>query len=130
MSTLSFQEYVRERMLRKRRAALASEGLATPEPEAPLQSRAATQSLQAPVALAQGACRTGHGDARSHARPIHPTRCPAAWEEAGESTPLVKPVPTTNGGMSTEISALGRRRRRFSTLAWMGASKQNRSSRS
>ncbi|MEZ5703731.1 MAG: hypothetical protein R3E42_19830 [Burkholderiaceae bacterium] len=44
MSTLSFQEYVRERMLRKRRAALANEGLPTPEPEAPQPARAARRS--------------------------------------------------------------------------------------
>ncbi|HEY9094946.1 MAG TPA: flagellar biosynthesis protein FlhF [Hydrogenophaga sp.] len=128
MSTLSFQEYVRERMLRKRRAALANEGLATTEPEAPLQSRAAAQALQAPVApqrKAPAAPTMAMPEAVPAPIRTRPTAQPA-WEEAEPAAPLVKPVPTTNGGMSTEISALKDMiEERFSTLAWMGASKQN-----
>ena len=124
MSTLSFQEYVRERMLRKRRAALASEGLATPEPAAPMPIRTAPQAPAAPQRKAPAAPSLVMPE--SMPAPIR-TR-PAAqpdWEEAESAAP-VKAAPAANGGMSTEISALKDMiEERFSTLAWMGASKQN-----
>ena len=125
MSTLSFQEYVRERMLRKRRAALASEGLATPEPEAPRQNRAAAQAPVAPQRQTAAASTLVMPDAMPAPIRTRPAAQPA-WEGAEPEAPLVKAVPTTQSGVSTEISALKDMiEERFSTLAWMGASKQN-----
>ena len=124
MSTLSFQEYVRERMLRKRRAALNGE----PEEQAPAPApRAASARVPVPApAPSRPAPRRPMADPEP--APIR-TRAPApaptpAWQDP------VPVAPRMNDGsdsrMAVELSALKDMiEERFNTLAWLGSSKQN-----
>ncbi|GLS15419.1 MULTISPECIES: flagellar biosynthesis protein FlhF [Hydrogenophaga] len=124
MSTLSFQDYVRERMLRKRRAAQGAEA-----PEAPVAPQRAEAPRAAPMPAPErqpmSAQRLGDlGMASAQVPPPIRTR-PAApsWEE-----PVVA-APSLGAGdhrISEELSALKDMiEERFNTLAWLGSSKQN-----
>ncbi|MDO8889596.1 MAG: flagellar biosynthesis protein FlhF [Hydrogenophaga sp.] len=131
MSTLSFQEYVRERMLRKRRESLqdaAPEEAVAPSPRraAPVQVAPtpvpAAEPIVVPVQrfnqpvqatfgsrLGQPAIRTREGE---------PT-----WED---SQPSVRFASNEDTRMAVELSALKDMiEERFNTLAWLGSSKQN-----
>ncbi|MDZ4127421.1 MAG: flagellar biosynthesis protein FlhF, partial [Hydrogenophaga sp.] len=131
MSTLSFQEYVRERMLRKRRESLqdaAPEEAVAPPPRraAPVQVAPtpvpAAEPIVVPVQrfnqpvqatfgsrLGQPAIRTREGE---------PT-----WED---SQPSVRFASNEDTRMAVELSALKDMiEERFNTLAWLGSSKQN-----
>lgn len=125
MSTLSFQEYVRERMLRKRREALQVEH-ATAEPAvraAPEAPRAAPRSepIRVPVQRvnAPAAPAVTHVPAPIRTRPVVST----SWEDSLPSQPVAQ------GGdsqVAVELSALKEMiEERFNTLAWLGSSKQN-----
>ncbi len=114
MSTLSFQEYVRERMLRKRRAELSQEPdmrMPAPVPKAPASAR----PTEPPVA----------------ARHQIASRPMADPEPAPIRTRIAAPQPAapSHGGeqrMAVELSALKDMiEERFNTLAWLGSSKQN-----
>ena len=132
MSTLSFQEYVRERMLRKRRAALNGDTVAAelpvpvaePEmpriqtaPRRPLQERAEqihvpVQRFNAPVMSAAAA-----------PAPIRTRAATPAWED---TVPPPAPVYHDGANVAVELSALKDMiEERFNTLAWLGSSKQN-----
>ena len=107
MSTLSFQDYVRERMLRKRREAL---GMAA--------QPAAAQTAEAPSLAA--------AFASAQARPA-PQRPP---ERASERAPeRVQAAAQPAGGdarLTHELSALKDMiEDRFNALSWLGASRQN-----
>ena len=138
MSTLSFQEYVRERMLRKRRESLQD---AAPEDiPAPVQRRAAPAAVQAastPVALtpmpaaepivvpvqrfnqpAHTAFGSRLGQPAIRTREEEPS-----WED---SQPSVRFASNEDTRMAVELSALKDMiEERFNTLAWLGSSKQN-----
>ncbi len=134
MSTLSFQEYVRERMLRKRREALAGEvpaPVAAPaavrasEP-ARQQPRRAQPAIPARAEPIEVPVQRFNAPERAAAGPMpQPIRtrdgAPRAWED---STP-----PGLGGGdgrMTVELSALKDMiEERFNTLAWLGSSKQH-----
>jgi flagellar biosynthesis protein FlhF len=124
MSTLSFQEYVRERMLRKRRAALTGDSAPVPEPEArsaPEPRRAAptvqvpVQRMNEPLAMPESA-----------PAPIRTrSAAPPAWEDSLPPPPARSTEPATPS-MAVELSALKDMiEERFNTLAWLGSSKQN-----
>jgi len=134
MSTLSFQEYVRERMLRKRRAALNGDTVAAdlpmpsaaaaqpempriqPEPRRPLQSRA--EQIHVPVQRfnAPRVAPVTH-------EPIRTRAAQPAWEDSLPSQP---PVYHDGANVAVELSALKEMiEERFNTLAWLGSSKQN-----
>ena len=124
MSTLSFQEYVRERMLRKRRAALNGEQ--EEQAPAPAPRTAATRAPAPALAPSRPAPRRPMADPEP--APIR-TRAPApaptpAWQDP------VPVAPRMNDGsdsrMAVELSALKDMiEERFNTLAWLGSSKQN-----
>ena len=124
MSTLSFQEYVRERMLRKRKEAAAPAPVApaaptSPRPAAPIQLR----EERAPVAPAPVAA---HAMGLSQTMPPIRTRSPieASWEDSAPPEPGMG-GPRDNA-MAVELSALKDMiEERFNTLAWLGSSKQN-----
>lgn len=130
MSTLSFQEYVRERMLRKRRAAMEGEGAgdsAPPAreaaaPRAPAARAQAPAERPAPVRLATPPAPM----AMPEPAPIR-TRAPAqapAW--ADSEAPQQRAASASEGRMAVELSALKDMiEERFNTLAWLGSSKQN-----
>lgn len=124
MSTLSFQEYVRERMLRKRRASLDGDTVAAdlpthatpaapraqPEPRRPQPVRA--EQIQVPVQRFNAPA------------PIRTRAAQPAWED---SVPTQPPVVHHDGAnVAVELSALKEMiEERFNTLAWLGSSKQN-----
>ena len=132
MSTLSFQEYVRERMLRKRRAALGGDDgaeapQAQPEPRAaapraaaprpaPIQTQPkAAAPLNVPVQRFNDAPEAAPIRTRASAQP--------AFED---SVPPQRFADNGEGRMAVELSALKDMiEERFNTLAWLGSSKQN-----
>ncbi|WP_066261180.1 flagellar biosynthesis protein FlhF [Hydrogenophaga flava] len=129
MSTLSFQEYVRERMLRKRRAAMEGEGAednAPParETAAPRASARAQAPVErpAPVRLAMPPAPMASPEpAPIRTRPAAPA---PAWSDSEALDP--RAASASEGRMAVELSALKDMiEERFNTLAWLGSSKQN-----
>ncbi|MEZ5664937.1 MAG: flagellar biosynthesis protein FlhF [Burkholderiaceae bacterium] len=131
MSTLSFQEYVRERMLRKRKE--ASSGTASPAP-APAAASPAPQ-VRAPIQVREerpvapavaNLPVAGQGLGLSRAMPPIRTRdaFDGGWEDsAPPAAPMAGP---RESEMAVELSALKEMiEERFNTLAWLGSSKQN-----
>ena len=141
MSTLSFQDYVRERMLRKRRAAMQGDS-AQPELPAPSMNRLA--AAVAPAAQTPAAPR-----AEPIQIPVQRMGMPAA-AQASQAASLVNPMPEpirtravvqtrwedslpaepgrapAESQVAVELSALKEMiEERFNTLAWLGSSKQN-----
>ena len=137
MSTLSFQDYVRERMLRKRREALHGTP-ATPavaEEPSPLERRAqqqmvapqaaAPQIVARPEPVAVPVQRVNQAEpimVRQPA-PIRTRSSEPAWEDSQPSTRFPS---HDDSRMAVELSALKDMiEERFNTLAWLGSSKQN-----
>jgi flagellar biosynthesis protein FlhF len=126
MSTLSFQEYVRERMLRKRRAALQGDSAA---PELPAPTKAA-EPVRAPARS-----EPIHVPVQRVNAPVPPqvTQVPPpirtrpvvnpGWED---SLPAQQGAQGGHHEVAVELSALKEMiEERFNTLAWLGSSKQN-----
>ena len=107
MSTLSFQDYVRERMLRKRREALGQ--AAAPAPAVQVQQRPRdTTPPQRPQAV--------HEFQRPQAAAPRVTAAPAA--SAGPSA--------VEARLTGELNALKDMiEERFNTMSWLGNSRQN-----
>ena len=131
MSTLSFQDYVRERMLRKRRAAL-NDGAApaVPEPFDPPRRAVAAPSAPVPLPAAEPISvpvqRFNDPEALLPRAP-QPIRTRAnpepAWEDSQPSTRFAS---HDDSRMAVELSALKDMiEERFNTLAWLGSSRQN-----
>ena len=137
MSTLSFQDYVRERMLRKRRAALQGDAEPAGLPSAPVatvaaprQSAPRTQPIQMPVPRTHAPV----AQAAPMAPPptlVSPMPTPIrtrtvvqpSWED---SLPPQPGRAQADSQVAVELSALKEMiEERFNTLAWIGASKQN-----
>lgn len=122
MSTLSFQEYVRERMLRKRKeaSAPAAAPVATsPRSAAPIQLRE-ERPVAAPAPVA------AHAMGLAQVMPPIRTRGPieTSWEDSAPPEPAMGG--TRDNAMAVELSALKDMiEERFNTLAWLGSSKQN-----
>ncbi len=134
MSTLSFQEYVRERMLRKRRESM--QDTAPEEAVSPPQRRAApvaqVQAAPTPMPAAepivvpvqrfnqpvQATFGSRLGQPAIRTREEEPS-----WED---SQPSVRFSSNEDTRMAVELSALKEMiEERFNTLAWLGSSKQN-----
>ncbi|TNF62234.1 MAG: flagellar biosynthesis protein FlhF [Burkholderiales bacterium] len=122
MSTLSFQDYVRERMLRKRREGSAADPV-------PAAAASRVQSAAHPVreerVAAPAAPVLSQGLGLSSSVPPIRTRGPVepVWND-----PLPSPVMSAGreDAMAVELSALRDMiEERFNTLAWLGSSKQN-----
>ena len=122
MSTLSFQDYVRERMLRKRREALQGGAAApavarAPRAEAPAAPRQPAMTRPAPVAPARA------DDAMTLPFGRQPV-APAAVPKARVITPAdAAPNDARLGDQIQALKAL--MEERFNTLAWLGQAKQN-----
>jgi flagellar biosynthesis protein FlhF len=128
MSTLSFQEYVRERMLRKRKeGSLGAAPAATPAPApavAPKTVVAPPVREERPVMTAAAMATSGLG--MSAAMPPIRTRAPieSSWDEPAQPAPVMPGH--RDHAMAVELSALKDMiEERFNTLAWLGSSKQN-----
>ncbi|MFW2355083.1 flagellar biosynthesis protein FlhF [Hydrogenophaga sp.] len=122
MSTLSFQEYVRERMLRKRRETLQDSAPA--EQAAPAQPlpMPAADPIVVPVQRFNEPERASFGS-RLGQQPIRTREEEPAWED---SQPSVRFASNEDTRMAVELSALKEMiEERFNTLAWLGSSKQN-----
>ncbi len=135
MSTLSFQEYVRERMLRKRRESMQESSAAevpAPQYRAPVQAAPvqpaptptpAAEPIVVPVQRFNEPVQAAFGS-RLGQQPIR-TRDTAepAWED---SQPSVRFASKEDTRMAVELTALKDMiEERFNTLAWLGSSKQN-----
>jgi flagellar biosynthesis protein FlhF len=100
MSTLSFQDYVRERMLKKREAALRAEGQARPEPRA-----AASRPAVAAAAAHQPAT---HQPAAPLAAPRQAVRAPAPRREPpvllDEVSVMRQPAEQPRAGQATHAA--------------------------
>lgn len=126
MSTLSFQDYVRERMLRKRREGLQATAPAVEQPvrRAPVQAAAAVVA-PAPVVAPKAEPITIPVQ-RFNEPEFIATRAPtrqSAWEDSQPSTRFAH---TDDSRMAVELSALKEMiEERFNTLAWIGSSKQD-----
>jgi flagellar biosynthesis protein FlhF len=122
MSTLSFQEYVRERMLRKRRAELNGES--EEQAPAPAPRAAAPRAPVAPLAPSRPAPKQPMADPEP--APIR-TRAAApapAWQAPTPAAPRL--ADQGESRVAVELSALKDMiEERFNTLAWLGSSKQN-----
>ena len=133
MSTLSFQDYVRERMLRKRREALhgtpATPAAAADEPSA-LEHRAQQQmaapqivTRSEPVAVPVQRVNQPDPIVVRQPAPIRTRSSEPAWED---SQPATRFPSHDDSRMAVELSALKDMiEERFNTLAWLGSSKQN-----
>jgi flagellar biosynthesis protein FlhF len=134
MSTLSFQEYVRERMLRKRRETLQDAAPAEqPAPQrsapahaAPVQAAPMPVPAAEPIVVpvqrfnqpAQATFGSRLGQPAIRTREEEPS-----WED---SQPSVRFASNEDTRMAVELSALKDMiEERFNTLAWLGSSKQN-----
>jgi flagellar biosynthesis protein FlhF len=109
MSTLSFQDYVRERMLRRRHEALTGQA-STPAPTAPRQSldsvRAAPLQTERPIQFKPAPIRT-------------------APRPAPQPAPAPAPAPLSQG-IADELHAMKTLiEDRFNTLTWLGQTRQN-----
>jgi flagellar biosynthesis protein FlhF len=146
MSTLSFQDYVRERMLRKRRAALQGDTAQAEPPAAPAavarQVAPRAEPMQIPVPrMSAPVARVAPPAPRAPMTPMAPmappptfmspmpapirTRAavPLSWEDSLELEP---PRAQADSQVAGELSALKEMiEEKFNTLAWLGASKQN-----
>jgi flagellar biosynthesis protein FlhF len=130
MSTLSFQDYVRERMLRKRRESLhgtpavAAEEQPVIERRAPVQA-AAPQIMTPPEPIAVPVQRFNQPEpiVARKPLPIRTRSTEPAWEDSQPSTRFPS---HDDSRMAVELSALKDMiEERFNTLAWLGSSKQN-----
>lgn len=141
MSTLSFQDYVRERMLRKRRESL--------QQESSLESRAIEQQPEPPRAPVRAPKAQTIAPADTHAPAQVPVQrfnepafsIPAALQmpQPIRTRPVVRPewddslpaaasekAPRADQHVAVELAALKDMiEERFNTLAWLGSSKQN-----
>jgi len=105
MSTLSFQDYVRERMLRKRQETTGAPGAERPAPQAP-QERVLSVPMDRP-----------HKNAEAPLPRQEAARKPAA--------PALH-VGTMPAGIVEELHAMKEMMEdRFNTLAWLGQARQN-----
>ena len=138
MSTLSFQDYVRERMLRKRRgesvdepvtlAAPAQRAAAKPAPRMAAPAPAARPETQE----AAPAARTAPAAAQAQRSVVPPpilTRASAPADKASAAASVAEhgfAAPAPAGNVAAELTALkDLMEERFNTLAWLGNTRQN-----
>lgn len=130
MSTLSFQEYVRERMLRKRRESLQDSAPAeqaavprrAPAQAAPVMPTPVAEPIVVPVQRYNEPERASFGS-RLGQQAIRTREEEPSWED---SQPSVRFASNEDTRMAVELSALKDMiEERFNTLAWLGSSKQN-----
>jgi flagellar biosynthesis protein FlhF len=108
MSTLSFQDYVRERMLRRRQEALSGSS-----PAANLQERTlAPRNLQPSVRLAKA--------------PAEPVATPMPAKAAASTRTIAAASVNASSGLVDELHAMKVMiEDRFNTLTWLGQARQN-----
>jgi flagellar biosynthesis protein FlhF len=130
MSTLSFQEYVRERMLRKRREQMGE--AAAPAVAAPAAKAApaapAKPFLAEPADPIMVPVQRYNEPAEMAAQPARRPQAPIRTRETAfeDSVPPARFATQEDNRMAVELTALKDMiEERFNTLAWLGSSKQN-----
>ena len=119
MSTLSFQDYVRERMLRRRHEALQGGAAAAPQPA---RGRAAEPALATAAAQAAPAVAR-HNPLRSIPMDLPPEPAP---RRRAEPSVAAAPAETGQRQLLGELQAMKALiEDRFNTLAWLGQARQN-----
>jgi flagellar biosynthesis protein FlhF len=109
MSTLSFQDYVRERMLRRRHESLSNQNDHESAPQQPRSPPASMRPTQLPVAPPP---------AKPIASPQATTRRPTTLTAESE--------PALSQGIANEFQAMKLLiEERFNTLTWLGQARQN-----
>jgi len=122
MSTLSFQDYVRERMLRRRQAALAPRPAAqsaAPAPAAPREARAMPAAVSPPAAAAQRPLLAARDEQRlaAAALPVAPS---LAMPAAAPTLAAERAARRDQAEMMDELRAMkGLIEQRFGALAFM-----------
>jgi flagellar biosynthesis protein FlhF len=135
MSTLSFQDYVRERMLRKRRESLQAEPESTAreaapgEPQAP-RTVSRPEPVKAPVQVPVQRFNEPAFSIPAALQMPQPIRTrPVVRQQWDEPQPLAAADPVSapsDQRVAVELAALKDMiEERFNTLAWLGSSKQN-----
>lgn len=125
MSTLSFQEYVRERMLRKRREAMQSPAMPATQrrfedERVPVQPSASPRADAFRVPMHEQAFVSQPVPEPIRTRPL----AAPAWDE--QALPAASAEPAADGRLAVELAALKDLiEDRFNTLAWLGSSRQN-----
>jgi len=118
MSTLSFQDYVRERMLRRRHEAMTGATANVPRMEAPAPAQAPRAQ---PIATRQAPALFESAPAPQF-RPA-PVRAAAPRPQAA---PLQAQAPAMSQGIVDELHAMKALiEDRFNTLTWLGQARQN-----
>ena len=118
MSTLSFQNYVRERMLRRRHEAMAGRSDITEgDPQAqPPQVVISPRPTPTPIVVEQVI--------ELPVAPKQPIELPLVPVVAAAAAPL--PSPSLSQGISDELNAMKEMfEDRFNTLTWLGQARQN-----
>ena len=111
MSTLSFQDYVRERMLRRRHEAMSGNPENTPKTEMPAPRSLAERARIAPAQF-EAPAQPKPAPLRAAARPAIP--------------PAPVPAPAMSQGIVDELHAMKALiEDRFNTLTWLGQARQN-----
>lgn len=119
MSTLSFQDYVRERMLR-RRAEARGEQAAQPSPARQGMERQAMEPLLEAAFTRRAPATPAAAAPASAPQQQQPARRPAAQPMAA------KPAPDLSKGIVNELQAVKDLiEERFNTLTWLGQARQN-----
>ncbi len=133
MSTLSFQDYVRERMLRKRREAMQSPQRSEPMPSEPTHAQGAAPPRLAAPERDGFRVQPDEHDFRlrftqSAPEATKPKARPAQSSPAPEAPKIPKAEATPNAAarLTEQIDKLQTlMEERLSTLAWLGQAKQN-----
>ena len=112
MSTLSFQDYVRERMLRRRHEALTGQNSTAPVAPAPSALRKAQESVRvAPQPMER--------QTQFKPAPVRTAPRPAAQPAQAAPAPLSQGIADELHAMKALIED------RFNTLTWLGQARQN-----
>jgi len=119
MSTLSFQEYVRERMLRKRRETLQGKPIETPP-------RPPAQTAKRPAAPARPQPPAGDGIVLPFGAAAAPAAARQAPRDAGAPAAADGHAAAQAAQLAAQLDSLkAMMEERFQTLAWLGQSRQN-----
>lgn len=118
MSTLSFQDYVRERMLRRRHEALNGASAAAPMPQEPQRPAYAPEPRERLVAAPQPAPVARHNPLRS---------IPMDLPEPAPARRAAAPAPAAaSQGLINELQSMRELiEDRFNTLTWLGQARQD-----
>jgi flagellar biosynthesis protein FlhF len=136
MSTLSFQDYVRERMLRKRREVLQAPQAADmpqrePAPQEPLRAQGGVPARSAAPARDGSRLQPEEFDVRlrfaqTPQEPPRPKARPAPAPAQPEPSVAAAATPAAAARLTEQIDKLqAMMEERLSTLAWLGQAKQN-----